>query len=227
MYYSVFGDSISTFYNTVPEGYLVFYNRENAMRNGLAGVQDLWWHQVIRALGGELLVNAAYSGGRVSGSGFPAANAFERIEALHTDQMPDGILIYLGMNDYGYAVPVSSGQQETDVQYFYDAYVVMLQRLRQTYPASRILCATIMGTYIEFRPDWHFPEQNKDDIPFEDYNNAIRKACAQCGAELVDIAATGILCDTLDGSHGTERGQRQIAEAWMQCLGIQIPRSTT
>lgn len=220
MHYSVFGDSISTFYDTVPEGYQVFYNRENAMRNGLSSVQDLWWHQVIEALGGELLVDAAYSGGRVSGIGFPAANSYERIEALHTDRMPDGILVYLGMNDFGYAVPVSSGQDKLSVTYFYDAYVVMLQRLRQIYPYARIICATIMGTYIEFRTDWHFPEQNKDGIPCEDYNNAIRKACKECAVELADIAATGILCDTLDGSHGTEYGQRQIADAWLRCLEI-------
>ncbi len=220
MYYSVFGDSISTFHDIVPEGYLVFYNRENAMRNGLAGVQDLWWHQVIEALGGELLVDAAYSGGKVSGNGFPAANCYERIEALQTARKPDGILVYLGFNDFGFGIPLTSGQEEPDLHYFYDAYVIMLRRLREVYPEARIICATLMPTYIEFRPDWQFPETNIAGIPFDYFNNSIRMAAERCGVELADLAATGITCDTLDGSHGTDRGQRQLADAWKQCLGL-------
>ena len=105
MYYSVLGDSISTFYGYVPENYAVFYTLEAAMYNGLTSIEDVWWHQVMNYLGAELLVDAAYSGGRVFGNEFPAANTYERIRALRTPQHePDGILVYLGYNDYGYAV---------------------------------------------------------------------------------------------------------------------------
>ena len=37
MLFSVFGDSISTFHDIVPEDYLVFYNREMRCETALAG----------------------------------------------------------------------------------------------------------------------------------------------------------------------------------------------
>ena len=187
------------------------------MYNGLTGIEDMWWHHVIDYLGAELLVDAAYSGGRVSGTEFPAGNSYERIHALRTIQHePDGILIYLGFNDYGYSVPIHN--DEANYACFYNAYVMMLNRLKNCYPNARIICSTLMPTYITFRTDWKMPMVNGAGIHFNMYNDAIREACKKCGVELADIAATGICCDTLDGSHGTQKGQRELSEAWKRCL---------
>ena len=221
MAWSILGDSISTYYDAVPEGYPVFYTRENAMYNGLTGVHDLWWHRVLTAMGAQVLVDAAFSGGHVSGEQYPAANSYERIAALRTETtVPDGILVYLGHNDYGFADPLESGAAEPDVRYFYDAYRVMLRRLRETYPHAQIVCGTLMATYIEFRPDWNFAERNKAGVPFAAFNDAIRRACREEGVTLADIDATGIRTEVLDGSHSTRRGHIQLADAWEQCLGL-------
>ena len=226
MYYSVLGDSISTFYGYVPENYAVFYTLEAAMYNGLTSIEDVWWHQVMNYLGAELLVDAAYSGGRVSGNEFPAANTYERIRALRTPQHePDGILVYLGYNDYGYSVPIRNENDETDCTCFYNAYILMLNRLKECYPNALIICSTLMPTYITFRQDWKMPMVNKAGIHFNMYNEAIREVCRKCGVELADIAVANILCDSLDGAHGTQKGHRELAEAWINCLN-QCQRSS-
>lgn len=218
MYYSVFGDSISTFYDKIPDGYALFYTKEACLYCGIEGVEDIWWHQVITALGGTPLNDNAYSGSRVSGKGFPAGCSMERVTALGDGGTPDRILVYLGHNDYGHNVPVGSPDEAADETVFYDAYVLMLKRLQATYPNAEIFCATLMATYSRTRPDWSFPKTNAAGYRFCDYNDAIRKACAACGVRCVDIDKTGILCDSCDGAHGTKRGHKEIADAWMQCL---------
>lgn len=219
MYYSILGDSISTFYGQVPENYAVFYTWEAAMYNGLSSVKDIWWYRVLGYLGADLLIDAAYSGGRVSGIEFPAANTYERILALKTSHHePDGILVYIGYNDFGYGVPLRSETSETDSLYFYNAYSIMLKRLREIYPSARIICSTLMPTYILFRPDWKMPMVNKAGLHFDLYNDAIRSACIECDVELVDAAVSGIRCDSLDGAHGTKQGHKELAEAWIRYL---------
>jgi len=215
---SILGDSLSTFYSCALPDYAVFYSIEKAMENSLSGAEDTWWHQIIEMLGGELLVNASYSGSRVSGTEFPAANSYERIRALQTDTVPDCILVHLGHNDYGFNIPI--GSEKDDLDCFYPAYLAMLCRLKECYPESKIICSTIMKTYVTFHPEWHLPERNQINILFDDYNQAIRKACKECHTDLADLAATGILYETLDGSHGTAKGHREMASAWKKALAL-------
>lgn len=215
---SILGDSLSTFYSCSLPDYAVFYTVENAMRNGLSGIEMTWWHRVITMLGGELLVNGAYSGSRVSGTEFPSSNCYERIRALQTDSIPDCIIVHMGYNDYGFNRLIDS--ETNDLNWFYPAYITMLRRLQEIYPHARIICSTLMKTYITFRPDWHMPEKNETGIAFDEYNQAIRKACAECHVELADLARTGIIYDTLDGCHGTDKGHREMTEAWRKALAL-------
>ena len=92
--------------------------------------------------------------------------------------------------------------------------------MKEVYPHAKIICSTIMKTYITFRPDWHTPEKNQIGIPFDEYNQAIRKACAEYQIELPDLAETGMIYDTLDGSHGTDKGHCEMAEAWKKALDL-------
>ena len=215
---SILGDSLSTFYSCCLPDYAVFYTAENAMMNGLSGTEDIWWHQVMEMLGGELLINGAYSGSRVSGTEFPASSSYQRIKALQTNSVPDCILVHIGHNDYGFNVPL--GLEENSLNYFYPAYIAMFHRLKEIYPDTRIICSTLMKTYVTFHDDWHLPEKNQIGVMFDDYNQAIRKACEECRTELADLAETGILYETLDGSHGTAKGHREIAHAWKKALAL-------
>lgn len=223
IFVSVIGDSISTFEGYNPSGYSVFYNAEMQQRNGLSGVYDTWWAKVNQALHAFICVNNAYSGSRVTGNGFPAASCIERISYLKTAVYdPDMILIYIGFNDFGYGVSVSqnkpAGQSRIkDPSYFEDAYALMIDRVKEQYPHSEIVCGTLMRTRIKNNENWAFPE-NYAGQNFEDFNNAIRRIAGEKNVYLADVGALNTRYETLDGSHPTLEGHQTIADGWIKCL---------
>ena len=218
---SILGDSISTYTGFNPAGYRVFYEGAKPEQNGLESVYDTWWAKVNQHLHAYLCVNNSYSGSTVSGSAFPAACSMERTSALHHEKYrPDIILVYIGHNDFGRGVPIAQKKTLLRAQnpnYFLDACLLMLERIRKNYPDAKIICATLMRTYMKDAPSWIFPETFAG-IPQEDYNKAIRQACSKQKCIPADLAQTGAAYETLDGSHPTKKGHLEIANAWIRVL---------
>ena len=214
---SVLGDSISTFEGYNPEGFAVYYDTFMQQRNDLSSVNDTWWAQVILALGGQLCVNNSFSGSKVCGDSFPSASSEIRCSGLHTAQeLPDIILLYIGDNDFGYGMPVQRKRfsLKRDPAFFADAYDCMLDRLTHNYPNAAIIYATLMRTMIR-NSDWVLPECFCG-VPFDDYNNAIRKVKRKKNCYMADLP--DIRYETPDGSHPTKYGHQVIADAWIQTL---------
>jgi len=220
-YVSVVGDSISTYEGFVPNGYVVFYDEETQYANGLSSVYDTWWAQVNQFLHAYICVNNSYSGSRVSGAGFPAASSEERISYLHTRiYTPDIILVYIGFNDFGNGVRIRGKNplfEKESPLYFESAYELMLKRIKKNYPASKVICGTLMRTRLKGHEDWVFPESFAG-IPFERYNEAIRNACRESGCCLAELSKLNVLYETLDGTHPTKLGHREIADTWKACI---------
>lgn len=216
---SILGDSISNYQGYNPSGYDVFYIGSMLSKNGLKSVEDTWWMQVIRYLGGRLVINNSYSGSRVSGKGFPAASCEERILRLRSENVvPDLILIYIGFNDFGYGVKVKNNKLfGSDLLCFEDAYDHMLIQLKKSYPKAEIICGTLMRGFIMDEEDWKFPE-HFGGIAFNEYNDMIRHICKKNHCQLADLEKLGYRYETLDGTHATARGHETIAKAWMECL---------
>ncbi len=205
MFVSVLGDSISTYCGYNPKGYDVFYDEYMQRRNCLKDVYDTWWAKVNQALGAYLCVNNSYSGSRVSGLEFPAGCCQERTMHLHTSEYkPDLILIYMGFNDFGYGVPIRcaplSNDSRINLSCFEDAYHQMLTGLRYFYPNTIIVCATLMKTKLKQNNMWQFPDR-LGGINIDDYNDAIRRAAANCHISLADIAERDRRYETQDGTH--------------------------
>ena len=213
---SVYGDSISTYEGYNPQGYLVYYDKNYQRQNHLTDVSLTWWHRVITFLGGELCVNNSYSGSKVSGISFPAGTSMERIDHLGD---PDVILVFLGLNDYGYAVPLRENRKEnvSDIQFFAPAYECMLSRLRAAHPSAEVMVSTLMMSRMKEYDGWGFPTHYRGGS-FEDFNDVIRSTCRACGCMLVDTASQGIRYQSLDGTHPDEVGHEEIAVAWINCL---------
>lgn len=213
---SVYGDSISTFEGYNPKGYLVYYDENYQRQNRLTDVSQTWWHRVISFLGGELCVNNSYSGSRVSGEFFPSSTSMERIESLGD---PDAVLVFLGLNDYGYSVSVRGRDKGNarDLNCFAPAYECMLSRLREAHPEARICCGTLMMSRMKEYDGWKFPTRYHGNR-FEEYNDAIRAACGAWGCTLIDAASRGVRYQSLDGTHPDEVGHEEIAAAWIRCL---------
>ena len=219
---SILGDSISTYEGHNPPGYAVYYSGEVPAINGLRSVSDTWWAKVIQTLDASLCVNNSYSGSEVSGWSFPAGVSEERLDLLRSSRAePDLILIYLGFNDFGYGVRICRSENakshDRDLSVFRDAYAFMLESLRRKYPASAIVCGTLMRSAVKGRPNWRFPERMAG-ISLERYNQEIRDAAVQQGCFLADLSAMDLRYETLDGAHPTIDGHRVIAEAWIRRL---------
>lgn len=209
MLVSVLGDSISTYEGYIPPNYKVYYDEDRQKINGLTSVYDTWWAKVNQYLKAYLCVNNSFSGSKVSGE-FPGASSEKRVSALHKmEHYPDVILVYMGTNDFGFAVPVET---------FAKDYRKMLERLRGNYPSARILCATIARSYMKENPDWKFHEMY-GGTALEEYNQAIREAVNERDdIVLMDLPEEGIRYETLDGTHPTRRGHEELAQMWIGCL---------
>lgn len=215
---SIIGDSISTYYGFVPDGYKVYYNEEIALENQLTSVDDTWWRIVCKHLGAEICVNNSYSGSRASGNGFPCASSDERTSSLHTDNAaPDLILLYIGANDFGHGIGVKENPFFYDEDIFYDAYKEMLQKIMHNYPNSQIICATLMKSSVKDNPEWEYP-RSKTGISLEEYNDAIREIANNLGVLVADLESLNTPYETLDTLHPTREGHKTITKAWITQL---------
>ena len=220
-YISVLGDSISTFVGYQPKNYKVYYDDIVARNHSLFSAEDTWWMKVIRHLDGKLLKNDSYSGSRVTGIEFPAGNCQERIDALSShNNDPDVILVFLGLNDFGYGVRINKNNHfRSDCFSFSYAYELMIRRIHGRYPGAMIICGTLMQGKIKNRNNWQFPS-SFGGADIEEYNEIIRQVCKRQHVFLADLADTRMSYETLDSVHPTANGHETIASAWIKCIDM-------
>lgn len=215
---SILGASIETLEGWNPPGYAVFYTEERAKLSGISTPEDTWWGQVIARMGGQLLVDNAWSGSRVtrmpgSDQDFPSACSLERVGGLHTAYaIPDVILIHMGGNDFGYGVPIRRRgfQKGNKLEFYSKAYCTMLRRLRKNYPKAELWCMGIGKTFMSARPEFVFPD-NFCGVLCHDYNHIIKRAADHFGGNYIDLYHNGIY-DTIDGTHPTKDGMVMLAD---------------
>ena len=213
---SILGDSISTYSGYNPIGYKVFYDEYNSLRNDMTSVYDTWWAKVNQFINAYICVNNSYSGSKVTGEKFPSGNCDQRTSNLHTEQYtPDMILIYLGFNDFGNGVHITNDKLGSPS--FFSSYYNMLQKIKMNYPKSRIICGTLMESYMKGDNSWKFPHKWAG-VSIYEYNAAIKIAAEIAGIEVAYLASQNLRYETLDGSHPTKEGHITLAKAWINCL---------
>lgn len=212
--FSILGDSISTLEGFHPRGNKVYYTGENAGQTGVRNPEDTWWGQVIRFFGGELLVNDSWSGCRVTRypdwrDQYPSAVSDQRTGNLHLGEiLPDVILVYLGINDWGNGVPLGIGENQDT--FFAPAYRQMLSKLRGNYPNAEIWCCTLNTTFMSANPNFAFRnELFGTDI--REYNEQISAAAQELGCRVLDLYGQQVPFDTVDSTHPTARGMDTMA----------------
>ena len=218
LWISVLGDSISTLkgYSRPPEA--VFYEGAYCYEAGIFTPEDTWWGRLIASLGGCLLVNHSISGSMVCKHRLCEAPTYgcseERTAALGRDGLsPDMILIFLGINDWGYGVtptPRHHGEAE-DPAVFSVAYRLMLEKLRRQYPDATLCCFTLPISTCTAHKTMSFPYCYAG-WHIDAYCEAIRDRAAAYGCRLVDWRRSGIPHDTIDGFHPNADGMRVLAE---------------
>ena len=212
-YFSVLGDSISTF-----EGYTIpknceFYTLHKKIEANLSRVSDTWWCGVIDSLGGKFLVNNSISGSTVCYSPSYQYQSYgcsdERTSTLHNDSVyPDVIMVYLGTNDFGMGKPLSS-QDKTDLTVFENAYKVMLDKLKTNYKNAEIWCISLCTCTVATDPSFKF-DYYWGGIHITEYNKIIKTLCAKLNCKFIDIYNEQTPYDTIDEIHPNYDGMQLI-----------------
>ena len=242
--FSIMGDSISTFEGCVPDGYTLFYNDERLERSGVLRPEDTWWSHAVRALGGTVLADSAWSGSMVEGAGFPAASSPERAAALlgPDGQAPDAVLVFIGINDYGWggaeaqaagrshAMPrcidpatvpeqIAGAAPADAAERFGAAYRTMLRNIRAAAPEAAVYCITLLPgrTHGVDHPEFCYRLRGHH---LDEYNAAIRDAAAAEGCRVADVRTFGRDYDSLEGTHPTNLGMRQFASMVVRAMQL-------
>lgn len=217
-YFSILGDSVSTF-----EGYseprdAVFYDASKKLESEILTCADTWWGRVIRELGGTLLVNNSFSGSTVSFNPLYEIPSYacsgERTNSLDKDGvLPDVIMVYIGANDRGYGVRIDGGSGDGEKYVaFAPAYCLMLEKLRKNYPKAEIWCMTLPKGRCEARSDFKY-RVCIDGQHISEYCDAIKKCAEKHGCRVIDLYNIIDLYDAIDGFHPSLSSMRTIADA--------------
>lgn len=214
-YFSILGDSISTLAGYNPPDNAVYYDWANKRLADIYAPSDTWWGAVIEALGGRLLVNEAWSGSLVCKHQDCQIESFgcsdSRTGNLGIgDVKPDVVMILMGLNDFGWAMPPRplAGEQGLDV--FSVAYDRMLRKIRANYPDAEIWCLTLPVGCQDADPE-RTPPMVRGGWHLKDYNRVIAECAAGNGCKLLDIFRPLQPYDSLDGYHPTAAGMQAIA----------------
>ena len=212
--FAVMGNSISTYYGYIPDGYKVYYTEDKEKKYGIQ-VGDTWWMQLSRLSGLSFLANASWSGSRVScdllNSDAPfVSNA--RVAAVGRAGVPDIIFIMGGTNDWNQAkLPLGNYSTDTftDSLSFRGAYAMLLHKLSSRYPDTKLVCLSITPRSAGV--------DQKNDIGYSqaDANESIRRIAQQFGRYYIDCTTIPFSSNwnlyTLDKLHPTVSGAALMA----------------
>ncbi len=214
-YFSVLGDSISTYEGYLPEGYPSYYSYGDSRVTGILGFRDTWWGQLIRRLGAKLLVNNSWSGSLVCRTEQSEIESYgcsdARTGGLGADGiLPDVIIVFMGTNDRGRGLPAES-EDKTDLSVLENAYGVMLDKLKRNYPRAEIWCCTLPKTTCSRDPYFEFPRICAGK-PTESWGELIARTASARGCRVIDLWDEEKLCDTIDHLHPNYLGMTLIAD---------------
>ncbi len=229
---SILGDSISTFKGWIPEGNLVFYPENGAVKD----VAQTWWKIVLDELGLTLCANGSSSGSASFGYSQEADPMYgcsdHRISQLAgaDGEAPDIIIVYMGTNDVlmSAAIGDNDGLQavgEGLVGSLSDGYTMILDKIKRQYPQAKVYCCTLlpMGDWGTTEAQPFVPFVNGQNVTSEAYSERIRLIAGNRGLPVIDLEKCGITIDnmaemTADGVHPTAEGMRLIADTVKKCL---------
>ena len=221
-YFSILGDSISTLAGYNPPENAVFYDWGNKRLAGIYAPEDTWWGRVIDRLGGRLLMNESWSGSLVCKHPDCQIESYgcsdSRTGGLGIGgTAPDVVMVLMGLNDFGWAMPPASAVAEENLAVFSVAYETMLRKIKTNYPNAEIWCLTLPVGYMHSNPDYA-PLLIRGGWHLQEYCRVIRTSAAAAGCKLLDIFNPDRPYDTMDGYHPTAEGMQTLADAVLEQL---------
>ncbi len=216
-FFSIIGDSISTFEGYVPQGYPCFYTNANRCFTGVYSTKETWWGRVLEHFGAQLLVNNSWSGSYVCNAECCETDSYGCSDAracgLDAEGItPDCVIVYIGTNDRGAGFPLTSDDKE-DLSVFENAYRTMLAKIKRKYPRAEIWCCTFPKTSCNAEPCLQMPECWRG-VMREEHCSLIRRVAKDASCKIIELddKLAYRLCDTSDGLHPNYEGMKYIAE---------------
>ncbi|MBO5076093.1 MAG: hypothetical protein J5584_00660 [Clostridia bacterium] len=225
-YFSVVGDSISTFLGTIPEGYALYYDENNKKLAGIEDQTGTWWGQIISRLGGKLLKNNSWSGSTVSYHAEFTPGSFAHLDSRMSmlgdnGIAPDVIMIYMGVNDWASGTPIEASGEMAENESFAGAYRIMLDLIKSHYPDAEVWCISPAISTLRGDPAFEFPYY-LGGRHLNEYVDAIGKVAEEKGCVFVDANKNTELVDALDGIHPDGNGMKTLATEILRARGIEL-----
>jgi len=223
-YFSVVGDSISTLYGYIPDGYALCYEPAIMETAGIEGPDDTWWGQIIKRLGGRLLKNNSWSGSTVSFHDGFTPGSFAHLESRMSllgdgELKPDVVMIYMGVNDWASGTPVDSEDGLEERRSFTGSYRIMLDLIKKYNPDAEIWCISPAVSTNRSDPLFQFPYY-LGGIHLREYAEAIGRVAAEKGCVFVDANRNEKPVTAIDGIHPDKAGMMTLADEILKARGI-------
>lgn len=197
---SILGDSISTYKDVSNDGsanstliYNPYYYQDPLP------IEKTYWHIVMQKFSLSLCVNNSWSGGNLSGTENPNSGVNRALNLARDDgSTPDIIIVFMGMNDLGRRVDIST---------FSADYKQTLTTIKKNHPTALVCCVNL--------PDRDIVMKKQTEL----FNEAIDDAIKSAGKNffIANLFHSRLNNDyyymnTFDGLHPDEDGMRLIAE---------------
>ena len=231
---AIVGDSISTYNGWLPSdvsgfsgtAYQTYYPKGD-----VNAVDKTWWYQVAQNLGINTtdIANTSWSGGTVCGDststtyGKPAVSTKRISDIAIRGFIPDIILVFISCNDWyqcglsGYSTTLGDWRitdpipAEGTINKFRNAYALMLAKIRQTYPTSRVFCCTILDDWrrdgvSDDDTDNAWPPNNAAGITTTEWNNNIKEIAEAFACDVIDMHDCGITYFNIQQHYAVDAG---------------------
>lgn len=199
----IFGDSYSTFKDSVPEGYAVYYTTERANGPNITQISDTWWHQLLTKTDSALVLNDSWSGSTIGYTGYDGSDNSEsssfifRLKKMtergfFKKNHIDTVFVFGGTNDNWADAPIGSTKyknlKEKDFYSALPAVCHFIDKLKEAVPKARIIF--IINSELKY-----------------EITTGIKRACRHYGIEHVLLSKIDKEC-----GHPTVNGMKQISE---------------
>ena len=197
----IFGDSYSTFKDSVPEGYAVYYTTTRDTGPNITKISDTWWNALITETNSTLILNDSWSGSTIGYTGYDGVDNSKtssfifRLRKMNErkffkENRIDTVFVFGGTNDNWADAPIGNTKyknfKENDFYSVLPAVCHFLESLKESAPEARIIF--IINSELKY-----------------EITMGIKRACRHYGIEHVLLSGIDKEC-----GHPTVKGMRKI-----------------
>lgn len=205
----IFGDSYSTFFGHIPEGFRHYYGGEREGTD-FTDVSDTWWYPLMQEASLNLVQNNSWSGSTIGYTGYDGdcsktSSFIYRLKCLinegfFTEHRLDTVFVFGGTNDSWSNAPLGKPQFDNfvkqDLFNVLPAIAYFFKTLRETLPQADIYCLVntdlkpeITATLLEACERYHLTPVTFDTID-KLYNHPTAKGMAQIKNRVLELLHT-------------------------------------